>query len=68
MQKLNIVDIIALVLVVVGGVNWGLVGLLDLDVVAAVLGVATLLTRLVYILVGVAAVYLAVVSMKLERK
>ena len=68
MQKLTTVDIIAVVLVVVGGVNWGLVGLLNLDVVAAILGVGTLLSRVVYILVGVAAVYLAAISMKLEKK
>lgn len=67
MQKLNIVDIIAVVLVVIGGVNWGLVGLINLDVVAAVLGVG-ILSRIVYILVGVAAVYLAVISAKLEKK
>ncbi len=67
MQKLNIVDTIAIILVVVGGVNLGLVGLINLDVVAAVLGVG-MLSRLVYILVGLAAVYLAVVSVKLERK
>lgn len=67
-MKLNIVDIIALVLVVVGGVNWGLVGLVQLDVVAAVLGVGSMLSNIVYILVGLAAVYLAVVSVKLERK
>lgn len=68
MQKLNIVDTIAIILAVVGGLNWGLVGLIDIDVVAAVLGVGTLLSRVVYILVGLAAVYLAVVSVKLERK
>lgn len=68
MQKLNIVDTIAIILVVIGGLNWGLVGLINLDVVAAVLGVGTFLSRIVYILVGLAAVYLAVVSVKLERK
>lgn len=68
MQKLTTVDIIAVVLVVIGGVNLGLVGLFNLDVVATILGVGTILSRIVYILVGVAAVYLGVISMKLERK
>lgn len=67
-MKLNVVDIVALVLVVVGGINWGLVGLLNLDLVAAIFGAQTLLANAVYILVGVAAVYLAVISFKLERK
>lgn len=66
-MKLNIVDVIALVLVIVGGLNWGLVGLMQYNLVEAILG-QTGLTGIVYILVGLAAVYLAVVSVKLERK
>ena len=64
-MKLNIVDVIALVLVIVGGLNWGLVGLMQYNLVEAILGT---LAGIVYILVGLAAVYLAVVSVKLERK
>ncbi len=66
-MKLNIVDLIALVLVIVGGINWGLVGLLQYNIVEAILG-ATTLAAIVYILVGLAAVYVAVISAKLERK
>ncbi len=66
-MKLNIVDIIALVLVIVGGLNWGLVGLMQYNLVEAILG-QTGLAGIVYILVGAAAVYLAVISVKLERK
>ncbi len=65
MQKLNTVDLIALVLVVVGGLNWGLIGLADFDVVAAIFGT---ISRIVYALVGLAAIYVAVISMKLEKK
>lgn len=68
MQKLNVVDIVAVVLVVIGGLNWGLVGLVNIDVVAAIFGAMSVITRIVYVLVGLAAIYLAVVSMKLERK
>lgn len=67
-MKLNVVDIIAVVLVVIGGLNWGLVGIGVGDVVAMILGAGTLLANVVYILVGLAAIYLAVVSAKLERK
>jgi len=66
-MKLNVLDIIALVLVIVGGLNWGLVGLVQLDVVTTILGTGVL-SNIVYILVGLAAVYLAIVSVKLERK
>ncbi|MFH1456603.1 MAG: DUF378 domain-containing protein [Patescibacteria group bacterium] len=67
-MKLNIVDIIALVLVVIGGLNWGLVGLVDFDLVGTLFGMMSVLSRIVYVLVGLAAIYLAVVSVKLERK
>ena len=67
-MKLNIIDVIAIVLVVIGGLNWGLVGLGIGDVVASIFGAASLLSQIVYILVGLAAIYLAVISVKLERK
>ncbi|MFH1972294.1 MAG: DUF378 domain-containing protein [archaeon] len=56
MEK-NIVDWIALVLVIVGGLNWGLVGLFNFDLVATIFGSIALLQSLVYILVGIAALY-----------
>lgn len=49
--------IIAAVLIVIGGLNWGLVGLLKFDLVKAVLGDMTTLARVVYALVGVSAIY-----------
>jgi len=67
-MKLSIIDIIALVLVIVGGLNWGLVGLLSFDLVAALFGAASVLTNIVYVLVGLSAIYLAVISMKLEKR
>jgi len=45
------------VLVVVGALNWGLVGLFRYDLVEALVGDATALTRLVYIVVGVAGLF-----------
>lgn len=44
---------IALVFTIIGAVNWGLIGLLEFDLVAALFGEATILTRLVYSLVGI---------------
>jgi uncharacterized membrane protein YuzA (DUF378 family) len=46
-----------LLLLVVGGLNWGLVGLLDFDLVAALFGEMSLLSRLVYSLVGLSALW-----------
>ncbi len=48
---------VAIVLLVVGGLNWGLVGTMGFDLVRAIFGDMTLLSRIVYTLVGVAAVY-----------
>lgn len=55
----GILDKIAMLLVVIGGLNWGLVGLFDFDLVAALLGDMTLLSRIVYVLVGLSAIYVA---------
>lgn len=54
MRALNI---ISLILVIVGGLNWGLVGLFDVNLVSALFGAGSMLTRIVYILVGLAAVW-----------
>lgn len=53
---------IALILVIVGGLNWGLVGLLEFDLVATMFGEMSMLSKIVYDLVGLAAVYLAFTS------
>jgi len=68
MNKLNAFDWIAVVLVIVGGLNWGLVGILNFDLVATIFGDMSVLSRIVYALVGLAAVYLAVISMKLAKQ
>jgi uncharacterized protein len=54
---LNAVDWIALILVIVGGLNWGLVGAFNFDLVAAIFGAMSTVTRIVYVLVGIAAIY-----------
>lgn len=56
-MRLNALDWIAMVLLIVGGLNWGLVGLFDIDVVARILGVMSTASRSVYILVGLASLY-----------
>ena len=59
MQNLTIYDFVAFVLVIVGALNWGLVGLFKFDVVAALFGNASLFTRVVYSLVGLAGLWTA---------
>lgn len=68
MNKLNVLDWVALVLVIVGGLNWGLVGLMSFDLVAALFGDMSGLSKLVYVLVGLSALYLAFTSTNLTKK
>lgn len=68
MGKLNVVDWIALVLVIVGGLNWALVGIFKFNLVAWIFGDMSVVSRIVYILVGVAAVYMAIIAAKLGKK
>lgn len=58
MKEANVVDWIAVVLLVVGGLNWGLFGLLEMDLVDMIFGGYNLASRVVYTLVGVAAIYM----------
>ncbi len=44
---------ISLVVTIIGAINWGLIGTLDIDLVALLFGTATFLTKMVYILVGI---------------
>lgn len=68
-NKLTVLDIIALVLVIIGGLNWGLVALSPgYNLVEMLLGSIPTLVQLVYLLVGASAVYLAITMRKLARK
>jgi len=54
---MRLVNTITLVLLIVGGLNWGLVGLFDFDLVAALFGEMSQLSRIVYSLVGLSALW-----------
>jgi uncharacterized protein len=59
---------LALILVIIGGVNWGLVGLFQFDLVAAIFGGQdSVLSRIVYVLVGIAALYCITLLQPLMR-
>jgi hypothetical protein len=44
---------------VVGGLNWGFVGIFDFDLVASIFGDMTMFSRIIYSLVGLSAIYMA---------
>lgn len=66
-SRLNAVDWIALILLFVGGINWGLVGLFGIDLVAMLFGEMSALSRVVYALVGASALYTIYSGNKLFR-
>lgn len=57
-MEMKPLDLIAMILVIIGGLNWGLVGLLSMDLVATIFGAGSLIAQIVYILVGLAALYM----------
>ncbi|MFZ1074871.1 MAG: DUF378 domain-containing protein [Minisyncoccia bacterium] len=57
MKNLNVLDWIAFVLLVIGGLNWGLIGFFNFDLVAAAFGVLSVASRVVYSIVGLSAIY-----------
>ncbi|MDR2729109.1 MAG: DUF378 domain-containing protein, partial [Chitinispirillales bacterium] len=68
MRHLNALDWIALVILIVGGLNLGLMGFFGFDLIAAVFGAMSFLTRVIYALVGISALYTIVISPALARR
>ena len=55
----KVIDYIALVLTIIGAVNWGLIGFFRFDLVAFLFGSMTLLSRIIYAVVGICGLYLS---------
>ncbi|WP_433933336.1 DUF378 domain-containing protein [Sorangium cellulosum] len=58
----------AIALVVIGAINWGLVGLFEFNVVAAIFGRDSAISRIVYVLVGLAGLYLLYATAQLSKR
>ena len=61
----KLIDGIALTIAIIGAVNWGLIGFFDFNLVAAIFGSMTWLSRIIYALVGVCGLYLVCFYMRL---
>ena len=61
----KLIDGIALTIAIFGAVNWGLIGFFDFNLVAAIFGSMTWLSRIIYALVGVCGLYLVCFYMRL---
>lgn len=55
--KMKIIDKTALVLIIIGAINWGLIGLFSFDLVATLFGDMSILSRIVYSLVGISGLW-----------
>lgn len=65
---MKVIDRIALVLLIIGGLNWGSVGIFGLDVVAALFGgSASALSRVVYVLVCLSAIWCVTLFFREDR-
>ncbi len=68
MLKLNAIDYIAHILVIVGAVNWGLVGFFNYDLVGALFGgAASVISRCIFALVGLAGLYVVSFFFRRDR-
>ncbi|MCA1248762.1 DUF378 domain-containing protein [Massilia sp. MS-15] len=56
-STMSALDYLAMALLIIGGLNWAMVGLFDVDMVATILGPGSPATRIVYVVVGLAALY-----------
>lgn len=59
MKKWTKIDWAAIALLLVGGINWGVIGVADVNIIASLFGKESLLTMIVYTLVGISSIYLA---------
>ena len=66
--QFGVIDWLAMILLIVGGLNWGLVGLGGIDLVATIFGDGSALSRIVYVLVGLAALYSLYTLTKMNRR
>ncbi len=61
---MRILKIVTYILVLIGALNWGLVGLLNIDLVALLFGEMSLISRIVYTLVGLSAIIYFILTFK----
>jgi uncharacterized membrane protein YuzA (DUF378 family) len=68
MKHLTPAYYLAIALVIIGGLNWGLVGAFNFDLVATLLGDMSIFSRVVYGLVGISAAYIALNTLAVSKE
>lgn len=64
MYKLNILDKISIVLVLIGAINWGIIGILNKNIVAILVSNSYILLRIIYIAIFVASINLIILPFR----
>lgn len=54
---MKVIDTIALILIIIGAINWGLIGIFNFNLVEAIFGGFAIISRIIYILVGVSGLW-----------
>lgn len=54
---MKVIDTIALVLIIIGAINWGLIGIFNFNLVDAIFGAMSIISRIIYILVGISGLW-----------
>ncbi|OFI07751.1 hypothetical protein CLOACE_00990 [Clostridium acetireducens DSM 10703] len=68
MYKLSLLDKISLILVIIGAINWGLIGLFNINLIGLLFGEpANILGRIIYIVVGVAGINMILLLLKTKK-
>ncbi len=65
-MKMNAFGWITFILVIIGALNWGLVGFFKFDLVAAIFGDMSAVSRVIYALVGLSALYMLAMAPKMK--
>jgi uncharacterized membrane protein YuzA (DUF378 family) len=68
MVRLTAIDWLAAILVIVGALNWGLVGFFNFDLVATIFGNMSTISRVVYGLVGLSSLWMIYLLLRLAKK
>ncbi|HAP20600.1 DUF378 domain-containing protein [Frisingicoccus caecimuris] len=64
----NWLDVVCLILIIIGAVNWGLIGFFSLDIISVIFGNMSMISRIIYAVVGIAGIYSLVLFWKLKAE
>lgn len=56
-QNMKVIDTIALILIIIGAINWGLIGIFNFNLVDTIFGTMSIISRIIYILVGISGLW-----------